>query len=61
MFNLLKARNLKDNSNCDDNNIKLLFIRDIKKPKTIAANNKSIGNKLLLVPTKFAYKSILQN
>lgn len=55
MFNLPKAKTLKNNIKQIDNNIRLLFIRESKKPKTAVVNNK-----LLAALIKFALKKILK-
>ena len=51
-----KGRSLEDNSDQDDDNIKLLPKKAGKWPKIAAANEKLVNGKLLLILTKLALK-----
>ena len=42
----LEARGLEDSSEQDDDNVRLLPVRPVKRPRTIAANRKPVSGKL---------------
>ena len=51
-----EARSLKDNSNQDDNNVRLPLVRGGKGLKTVAANEKPASSKLSSTSTKLALR-----
>ena len=49
-----EAKSLEDSNNQDDNNVRLLPVKVSKRPRTVAANGKSVSGKLSSVSTKLA-------
>lgn len=58
IFNLPKAKNLKNNNNKINNIIRLLLIKENNNSKTGVFNIKLANSKLLAISTKFASKKV---